>query len=177
MIGRRDSSTRHGRLRIVACVGWGVVAILWLAWLVSAVTPLGYYTDKWDLWLQGGQVFATYHGINWNAVQVQVRDLYNWELDRRRSAGFWSSVWHRSLPNAHAQLGFVLPGWQQISLNPSVTAHTLALPIWILLLPTALVTFLLWRNSRPVPFGHCPQCRYNLTGNVSGVCPECGEKV
>jgi hypothetical protein len=24
--------------------------------------------------------------------------------------------------------------------------------------------------------GHCRKCGYNLTGNVSGVCPECGEK-
>jgi hypothetical protein len=25
--------------------------------------------------------------------------------------------------------------------------------------------------------GHCVHCGYNLTGNVSGVCPECGEKI
>jgi hypothetical protein len=25
--------------------------------------------------------------------------------------------------------------------------------------------------------GHCRKCGYNLTGNVSGICPECGEKV
>ena len=25
--------------------------------------------------------------------------------------------------------------------------------------------------------GHCQQCFYNLTGNISGVCPECGSKV
>lgn len=23
--------------------------------------------------------------------------------------------------------------------------------------------------------GHCPNCHYNLTGNLSGVCPECGK--
>ncbi len=27
------------------------------------------------------------------------------------------------------------------------------------------------------PPGHCRQCGYNLTGNVSGVCPECGTKI
>lgn len=25
--------------------------------------------------------------------------------------------------------------------------------------------------------GHCTSCNYNLTGNVSGVCPECGTKI
>jgi predicted RNA-binding Zn-ribbon protein involved in translation (DUF1610 family) len=27
------------------------------------------------------------------------------------------------------------------------------------------------------PTGHCHRCGYNLTGNVSGVCPECGTKI
>jgi hypothetical protein len=27
---------------------------------------------------------------------------------------------------------------------------------------------------RPPPLGLCPACGYDLTGNVSGVCPECG---
>jgi hypothetical protein len=25
--------------------------------------------------------------------------------------------------------------------------------------------------------GRCPRCKYDLTGNVSGVCPECGTQV
>lgn len=32
-------------------------------------------------------------------------------------------------------------------------------------------------RGRRVPPGCCPACRYDLTGNVSGVCPECGTKV
>ena len=34
-----------------------------------------------------------------------------------------------------------------------------------------------WRVHRPYAAGHCHACGYNLTGNVSGVCPECGEQV
>ncbi len=30
-----------------------------------------------------------------------------------------------------------------------------------------------WR----VPKGHCQKCRYNLTGNISGICPECGTPI
>ena len=32
----------------------------------------------------------------------------------------------------------------------------------------------LWSKDRPYPAGHCQFCNYNLTGNVSGICPECG---
>jgi hypothetical protein len=35
------------------------------------------------------------------------------------------------------------------------------------------VWFLRWRRRKP---GHC-RCGYSLTGNTSGVCPECGTKV
>jgi hypothetical protein len=40
-------------------------------------------------------------------------------------------------------------------------------------LPTA---YLFWRDRR-YPRGHCQTCGYDLTGNTSGVCPECGELV
>jgi len=41
-----------------------------------------------------------------------------------------------------------------------------------LLLAGVAVRYLFrWRRPQP---GHCRQCGYNLTGNVSGTCPECG---
>jgi hypothetical protein len=53
-----------------------------------------------------------------------------------------------------------------------------ALPLWGLFLLVALLTILLrWLPRRRFPPGHCRKCGYNLTGNVSGICPECGEKV
>jgi hypothetical protein len=33
-----------------------------------------------------------------------------------------------------------------------------------------------WRN-RPFSLGHCQTCGYDLTGNESGRCPECGVEV
>lgn len=37
------------------------------------------------------------------------------------------------------------------------------------------VSLLVWLLvRRAYPSGHCRKCGYNLTGNVSGICPECG---
>ncbi len=45
------------------------------------------------------------------------------------------------------------------------------IPVALLALPTAY----LWHRDRrrPAP-DHCKHCNYNLTGNQSGTCPECG---
>jgi hypothetical protein len=57
--------------------------------------------------------------------------------------------------------------------NPA--GKQLVAPLW---LPVALLTpltiFLDRRDRRRRPPGHCQSCGYNLTGNTSGICPECG---
>ncbi len=47
------------------------------------------------------------------------------------------------------------------------------MPIWMLLTATTLGTIWLWRSDGRIKTG-CAKCGYDLTGNVSGVCPECG---
>lgn len=47
------------------------------------------------------------------------------------------------------------------------------MPILVLCIPTAII----WRRDRRHPEGHCQGCGYDLTGNVSGVCSECGSKI
>ena len=49
------------------------------------------------------------------------------------------------------------------------------LPFWLPFLAAAIPTALLWRSERRIPSGYCQKCGCNLTGNVSGICPECGE--
>jgi hypothetical protein len=48
-------------------------------------------------------------------------------------------------------------------------------PCWLLFAVAAVPTLLLcYVDRRRIPPGHCRHCGYNLTGNISGVCPECG---
>ena len=94
------------------------------------------------------------------------------------SPSTWSAASHRP--------GEPGPGWTVWKYAGRWRVHWLdlgghrpiILPLWIpfvvLALPTA---FLWWRDRRRTPPGHCQTCGYNLTGNVSGICPECGTPV
>jgi hypothetical protein len=48
------------------------------------------------------------------------------------------------------------------------------IPLWIPLAFIAVPTLVAWRHSRPLRLGFCHNCGYNLTGNTTGRCPECG---
>jgi hypothetical protein len=50
----------------------------------------------------------------------------------------------------------------------------LHVPLWIPCLMLAALSVALWWRDRPMPPGRCFICGYDLTGNVSGTCPECG---
>ena len=53
----------------------------------------------------------------------------------------------------------------------------LTFPIYAVFLAVAIPTLLVWRFwPKPVKPGHC-RCGYDLHGNESGVCPECGVEV
>ncbi len=54
---------------------------------------------------------------------------------------------------------------------------SLLTPIWLLLIPPGGLTTAIWLRDRRMTPGACRRCGYDLTGNVSGVCPECGAAV
>ena len=56
---------------------------------------------------------------------------------------------------------------------------TLVAPVWFLTLILAMlptIWFLRWRKRRNLPDITCPSCGYDLTGNETGKCPECGHE-
>ena len=70
------------------------------------------------------------------------------------------------------------------STRPSSSTYGLIfifVPLWLLccgvIILTLSVLVLRLRTEKHLPLGHCQECGYNLRGNVSGVCPECGTKI
>lgn len=60
---------------------------------------------------------------------------------------------------------------------PVFTEQTALIPLWIAFVLFFVPSLLAWRRSRKPPPSFCQKCGYNLTGNVSGVCPECGTEI
>ena len=53
--------------------------------------------------------------------------------------------------------------------------RVIVMPLWIPFVFAAIPTAVLWYGDRRrIPAGHCQRCRYDLTKNESGRCPECG---
>ncbi len=48
-------------------------------------------------------------------------------------------------------------------------------PFGLPLAAASLVIAFFWYRDRRPREGHCLHCGHNLTGNESGICPECGE--
>jgi len=74
--------------------------------------------------------------------------------------------------------------WDVLIGSPHVVGHihTFRLQLWfvvVLCSPYPAVAFIRgpFRRSRRRKKGLCLKCGYNLTGNVSGICPECGERI
>ena len=65
-----------------------------------------------------------------------------------------------------------------ISYAGQIHSKGVALPYWIIILLTAIAPGFWLRaeisRRRRMRTGLCQSCGYNLTGNTSGVCPECG---
>lgn len=73
------------------------------------------------------------------------------------------------------RLGLVLPSRAE---GPSSGLTTgVRIPLWLPAAPLALALILISRRRRAAEGVPCTSCAYDLTGNVSGTCPECGRRI
>jgi hypothetical protein len=117
----------------------------------------------------GRRRFTTWHinGANQTTHQIDAA-FYGWPLPALRHIQFWwpwnDAAWATPEPGDHG----LRPCWPGMLLNPLafslVLWPLLTCPWWV----RAMVRF------RRLRRGLCPACAYDLAGNTSGVCPECG---
>jgi hypothetical protein len=111
-------------------------------------------------------------------IERYAKDRPGWHATIEYQSVRWSSI-----GRALEELGLMLPS--RMPMGPvkygSVTvAHDIyTMPLWI---PTSLVTALtvtlfVQARQRARKGGHCTKCAYDLRGNTSGICPECGTPV
>ena len=87
---------------------------------------------------------------------------------------------HRRIRDRHPHR-FLGVGWTSADRydNPAMTWATVPyshLAVRAALLPAGRATAWQWKQvPRRKREGRCLRCGYDLTGNASGVCPECGE--
>ncbi len=83
----------------------------------------------------------------------------SWELDSQPGR-FFSNSWY-------------FAAW-----GGTLVVHT---PAWPVCVTWGALTAALWfrhrRRARRLGENHCARCGYDLTGNVSGRCPECGQTI
>jgi len=161
--------------RCVTLVFIGLVA----AFALSSVWLVGYHTHRWP-----GLVSASIgHGVIELGIKTNAPDSGNTLDCVTLSPGV--NVWRIPVGWSRWYM-FRFPELSDpgavIFQDPSGTgqptwSRTLTIPLWMLLAAMLVPMIHLWRMDRRPPPGHCPRCRYNLTGNTTGVCPECGQPV
>ena len=132
-------------------MGTAVGILLLGATLLTAYRQIGWFTNHGAYYVQ----------LGWGRID------FNYITDPRvRKARAGRVVW-RQLCGPHEWTW-----WPRCKTGS--TALTLRAPLWIPLAIVMLPTAFLWYRDRRPPPGHCQHCGYDLTGNISGVCPECG---
>jgi hypothetical protein len=155
--------SRSANCRRAVWIGSLLLTIALSAWLVSLAWHIGWWNRRttWSVGVAQGQLVVcwipaehqgTVLGLSpgWFVEPCDYRSPLPW--------GLWWPVWANGV-----QSGFTIP-------------------LWIPVAGLAVVTGIsLWQARRQArrgaAFPTCLRCGYNLTGNVSGRCPECGEIV
>ncbi len=82
------------------------------------------------------------------------------------------------LPIKSGQLNFHTIGCTLPFIRHHNSFWFVRIPMWVPFLLVMAATILLRRIGRLVRIGgRCGNCEYDLTGNISGICPECGTSI
>ena len=147
---KRSSRIQRG----LKWVGTSVVVALLIAWAVSLFVFASLASRGWQIGIAAGSV-----SLSWD------------ETGKRVLPSGWEAVRVRRPWNTKLWI------WKPVSYSLPLGVHRFRMPFWIPVVLVGLPTVFLWLKDRRISPYHCQRCGYNLTGNVSGICPECGKPI
>ena len=136
--------------RSVKWVGAAACALLLCGWIGTFWSAFGYQAPTVAVNLSVGCFQVSVYPKAGNATQTQG----------------WFAAWQ-------PYQAFWLPKLIRGRSKPSRTTHVFV-PLWIPLLVVAAATILAFRFDQRFAPGHCQMCDYDLRGDFSAGCPECG---
>ena len=159
------TTRRHQSRSLVKWVGTTLTATILIGWVCTVPILAGYSYEF--CFINRSFFFGLHDGR-----------LFWVQFARPSDSDLVECVSRWNAPSIHDR-NFSAFGMMMPSLNPPGDQfRLLVVPLWTLLLAIGTPTLLLWYLDRNrFPHGHCRSCNYNLTGNTSGICPECGSLV
>jgi hypothetical protein len=151
-------------------------------WFKSYHAPTGYNLIYTTLEIPGGYRWA------WHLRRGMFEAEYHWHMpadsvawrDREYVSFLGLSVARRGGPGGKRKIS--IHGFVHVPPEYRIRGMAVAVPSWmpaVILAPYPILAFVRgparrWRRRRR---GLCVRCGYDLEGNVSGVCPECGTTI
>jgi hypothetical protein len=162
-VERVDTATGAGVRDGVVYVGaWGVGSTRGTIFLIGEGSRV-VYSPADDIMLEKFKAREGIHLRHWSQPAVSLEKVF-WS--RYQRAGFLYFSYGddpRRWPPAGACVRVIAaPAW--------------AVAASLTVLPAGMLLGVLWRR-RENDEGRCPTCSYDLTGNTSGICPECGSAI
>ena len=158
--------------------------------LLLMLATVGLWVDSWShvtviLWQERGGSKAVGVASWLNSVEFSIsllsppirlqKDEASWSITRESLAsgpGYYpvGNSWERDY-----KWGF---RYTDVMMFGTLRAIDIGVPHWLpvllfSILPT--IWFVRWRRRRHLPDNPCTSCGYDLTGNTTGNCSECGE--
>ncbi len=185
---------KWGGVIVCACLAIASIASMWLTVVWNSGQPDPFY-QFFDRNPNGGVEFGLGRGLFWVGWRPAISSLQLQHSIQQEKDGtpprplIGGGMIHRGGWAVRTQESnfYWWPPFDAISrftYTTNISGKTttqrwtqrVTFPLWLPLVLIAIPTAFLWWRDRPPRPGHCP-CGYDLTGNVSGTCPECGRVI
>ena len=168
------SSSRNGKTARLALF---LVCLVFVAtWITTAWKPMIFFGHSSVLYIGNSRLeYSILLGNRAASVRLLRALIPSYRTGgRMRGYGWPTLFWVRGLRPIHRS---------SVDAANAIETHVFLLPFWLIFaavgVPALITLAQVLRRSVWKPLGahQCQHCEYDLTGNTSGICPECGTPI